>query len=110
MHEEENKRLVRRHLEEVVNTGDVTRTAEFIAAEQEWDFAKEYTGETGTVRWFLYPSWRSNGFVDFASALRPSEWTVAYAATRVESPQAHDVQLRIGSGLKSKSQIENQKW
>jgi predicted ester cyclase len=31
MSEEENKLLVRRYLEEVVNTGDVTRIAEFIA-------------------------------------------------------------------------------
>jgi len=29
--EEENKRLVRRYIEEVVNTGDVTRLADFIA-------------------------------------------------------------------------------
>jgi predicted ester cyclase len=35
MSEEENKRLVRRYLEEVVNTGDVTRIAEFIAPEYE---------------------------------------------------------------------------
>ncbi len=33
MSEEENKLLVRRYLEEVVNTGDVTRIAEFIAPE-----------------------------------------------------------------------------
>jgi len=31
MSPEENKRLVRRYIEEVVNTGDVTRLAEFIA-------------------------------------------------------------------------------
>jgi predicted ester cyclase len=35
MLEEENKLLVRRYLEEVVNTGDVTRIAEFIAPEYE---------------------------------------------------------------------------
>jgi hypothetical protein len=33
MSEEENKLLVRRYLEEVVNTGDVTRLAEFIGPE-----------------------------------------------------------------------------
>jgi carboxyl-terminal processing protease len=67
------------------------------APEQGRDFAREYAGKSGVVRWIQCADQQRNGFVDFGSALRPNQWTVAYAATRVDSPAARDVQLRIGS-------------
>jgi carboxyl-terminal processing protease len=65
--------------------------------EQGVDFAQEYEGKTGTVRWLAYAGQQRNGFIDFGSTLRPNQWTVGYAATRVDAPEARDVQLRIGS-------------
>jgi hypothetical protein len=41
-------------------------------------------------------------FIDLASLLKPNEWTVAYAATQVDAPEARDVQLRIGSDDEAK--------
>jgi hypothetical protein len=70
--------------------------------EQEVDFARECPGKTGTIRWFRYAGRRTDGFVDLASALKPNEWTVAYAATQVDSPEARDVQLRIGTDDEAK--------
>jgi tetratricopeptide (TPR) repeat protein len=65
--------------------------------DQEVDFAKEYAGKTGTVKWFRYPGQQTRAFVDLASILKPNEWTTAYAATYVYSPGARNVQLRVGS-------------
>jgi hypothetical protein len=72
------------------------------APEQEVDFAKQCAGKTGTIRWFRHTGKRTDGFVDLASVLKPNEWTVAYAATHVDSPEARDVQLRIGTDDEAK--------
>ena len=65
--------------------------------EQEIDFTKEYTGKGGKVKWFKPEYNQIDGFVNLASLLSPSEWTVAYAATYVHSPDAREVQFRVGS-------------
>jgi len=70
--------------------------------EQEVDFTKECAGKAGTIRWFRHTGQRTDGFVDLASVLKPNEWTVAYAATQVDSAEARDVQLRIGTDDEAK--------
>jgi carboxyl-terminal processing protease len=70
--------------------------------EQEVDFTKECTGKTGSIRWFRHAGRRTDGFVDLASVLKPNEWSIAYAATQVDSPAARDVQLRIGTDDEAK--------
>lgn len=65
--------------------------------ERELDFLKQYDGAGGTVKWFKPKLEQASGFVDLASVLKPNEWTVAYALTRLRSPVARNVQLRIGS-------------
>jgi len=70
--------------------------------EQEIDFAKECAGKTGTIRWFRHAGKRTDGFVELASILKPNEWTVAYAATHVDSPEARDVQFHIGTDDEAK--------
>jgi hypothetical protein len=65
--------------------------------EREVDFAQECEGKTGAVRWLKPANSRMDGFVDLVPVLKPSEWTVAYAATQMYSPEARNVQFRIGS-------------
>jgi C-terminal processing protease CtpA/Prc len=61
------------------------------------DFAGQYSGKEGNVRWFEPEHKQMDGFMNLASVLKPNEWTVAYAATRLYSPDARNVHLRIGS-------------
>lgn len=65
--------------------------------EKEVDLAGQYEGAGGAVKWFRPDREWADGFVDLASLLKPNEWTVAYALTRLESPTARNMQLRIGS-------------
>ena len=65
--------------------------------EKEVDLAGQYEGTGGAVKWFKPDREWADGFVNLASLLKPNEWTVAYALTRLESPTARNVQLRIGS-------------
>jgi len=65
--------------------------------EKEIDFTKQYAGKDGNVKWFKPGHRQTDGFMNLASVLKPNEWTAAYAATRLYSPDARSVQLRIGS-------------
>ncbi len=65
--------------------------------EKKVDFTRQYTGKEGKVKWFKPEHKQIDGFVNLASLLRPSEWTVAYAATYVHSPDVREVHFRVGS-------------
>jgi len=65
--------------------------------EKEIDFAKEYKGIGGKVKWFQPVSKQKDGFVNLAEHLSPNKWAVAYAAAYVHSPEARQVQFRTGS-------------
>ncbi len=65
--------------------------------ENELDFTREYTGKDEKVKWFHPENEPMDGFVDLVSLLGPADWAVAYAAVCVQSPDARQVQLRVGS-------------
>ena len=65
--------------------------------EKEMDLAREYPGKEGNVKCFRPERGRTDGFVDLAALLGRVNWAVAYAVTSVQSPEAREVRLRIGS-------------
>ncbi|MGD8501325.1 MAG: S41 family peptidase, partial [Phycisphaerales bacterium] len=65
--------------------------------ESKLDFATEYTGKNGKVKWFRSENEPMDGFVDLVSLVGPADWAVAYAAANAQSPDTREVQLRIGS-------------
>jgi hypothetical protein len=76
--------------------------------EKSLDLAARYEGKPGTIHWSEYVSKDPYGVVDVNAALagslpsrpaKPSPFTeaVAYAAAEFTSPQARDVEVRLGS-------------
>ena len=60
-------------------------------------YRREYEGKDGKVTWLKPKHRRIDGYVDLAALLGRVNWAVAYAATSVPSPEARQMQLRIGS-------------
>lgn len=65
--------------------------------ETETGLSREYTGKNGPVAWFKPTMGRMDGLVDLAALLGRHPWTVAYAATTVQSPEDRRMELRVGS-------------
>jgi hypothetical protein len=65
--------------------------------EKEIDVSREYEGKDGKVTWLKPRHRRIDGYVGLAALLGRVNWAVAYAATSVPSPEARQMQLRIGS-------------
>lgn len=65
--------------------------------EQEVDFAAEYQGKHGTVRWIDYHSPGDYGKVDFNQALAEEKAVVAYAAAEFFAAGQQEVELRLCS-------------
>ena len=62
------------------------------------DVEATYETEWGNVTWERHQDYNENdGFMDFAERFDGEEWKVAYASTTVHSPEAREVELRIGS-------------
>jgi hypothetical protein len=65
--------------------------------EQQLDFAAEYDGKAGKVRWSDYTSKDDHGVVDLKAALGDVSEVVDYAAAEFTSPDARDAEVRLGS-------------
>jgi len=65
--------------------------------EREVDPAKEYPGKGGNVKWIKPEHKETDSFTNLARLLKPNVWAAGYAAVRLHSPTARDVQFRIGS-------------
>ena len=65
--------------------------------EKEIDLGKSYQGKNGIqVKWQPITA-DEKGMVDFATYLKPVDWTVAYALTYVWSPDERDTKIFAGS-------------
>jgi hypothetical protein len=60
------------------------------------DFAAEYDGKAGRVKWLDYTSKDDHGLVDLKAALKDHAEVVAYAAADFRSKDARDVEIRLG--------------
>lgn len=66
--------------------------------EQRVDFTAKYTGKSGqSISWFPVEGGAGSGMVDLAALLSPTDWSTAYAACYVTSPESQTVQFRMGS-------------
>jgi hypothetical protein len=65
--------------------------------EEEINLKMRYQGVEGEVGWKRITSSDSRGVVNLIKALGNKEWVVAYAYTEINSPQAKDVKLTVGS-------------
>ncbi len=64
--------------------------------EKTLDFAAEYDGKAGRVKWLAYTSKDDYGVVDLKQALKDHAEVVAYAAAEFPSKEARDVDIRLG--------------
>jgi hypothetical protein len=64
--------------------------------EQKIDFAAEYDGKTGKVRWKDYVTRHKHGMVDINQPCGKLKGVVAYATTDFFSERAQSVELRLG--------------
>jgi hypothetical protein len=60
------------------------------------DFAAEYDGKGGKVRWKDHASTKENALIDLNDAVAASPESVAYAAGEFVSPAARDAEIRLG--------------
>jgi hypothetical protein len=60
------------------------------------DFAAEYDGKAGRVKWQDYTSKDDHGLVDLKAALKDHAEVVVYAAADFVSKEARDVEIRLG--------------
>jgi hypothetical protein len=60
------------------------------------DFAAEYDGKAGKVRWKDYNSTKENALIDLNEAVATNPESVAYAAAEFHSPAARDAEIRLG--------------
>ncbi len=60
------------------------------------DFAAEYDGKSGKVRWKDYTAAGEKGVVDLNEAVANSFDSVAYATTEFRSREARDAEIRLG--------------
>jgi len=65
--------------------------------EQKIDFNATYDGISGPVRWQQITVPDGQGFVDFASLMKPKDWTVAYALCYVHSATSQRAEIRTGT-------------
>jgi hypothetical protein len=64
--------------------------------EKALDFAAEYDGKAGRVKWLDYTSKDDYGLVDLKEALKDHAEVVAYAAAEFLSKEAREVDIRLG--------------
>jgi hypothetical protein len=64
--------------------------------EKALDFAAEYDGKAGKVKWVDYSSKDDYGLVDLKEALRDHAEVASYAATQFQSDGAREVDVRLG--------------
>jgi hypothetical protein len=60
------------------------------------DFAAEYDGKAGKVRWKEFTSTKENAVIDLNDAVAANPESVAYAAAEFRSPAARDAEVRLG--------------
>jgi hypothetical protein len=60
------------------------------------DFAAEYDGKAGRVKWLDYTTTDDHGLVDLKKALKDRSEVVAYAAAEFASKEAREVEIRLG--------------
>jgi len=65
--------------------------------EKELDFAAEYPGKHGTVKWIHHVTTDQMGTVDLNRALGEEKGVVAYAAAEFYSDKPQEVDIRLGS-------------
>jgi hypothetical protein len=69
-----------------------------VAPEHELDFSTSYPGKKGkTARWLPTRPADRSGVIDLASYIQPKGYTTTYAICFVPSPEARQVQIRLGS-------------
>jgi len=64
--------------------------------EQEIDFRAEYEGQKGKVAWVAHSTEDAYGIVDLNEALGKHKGAIVYAAAEFFSPEAREVDLRLG--------------
>jgi hypothetical protein len=64
--------------------------------ETKLDYAAEYKGQKGSVKWIDHTTTDEFGIVDLTKALDKHKGAVTYAATEFVADQARPVQLRLG--------------
>jgi hypothetical protein len=65
--------------------------------EQRLDFAGEYEGANGKVRWKEFTPTKDTGVIDLNEAVGDNPTAVAYVATEFRSKDARDAEVRLGS-------------
>ncbi|MFG0334937.1 MAG: hypothetical protein ACF8TS_16395 [Maioricimonas sp. JB049] len=65
--------------------------------EQEVDLSAEYDGKEGTVHWEPFSTDDEYGKFDIAALTSPYKGAVSYAATGFVSPEAREVEFRLGT-------------
>jgi hypothetical protein len=64
--------------------------------EKSLDFAAEYDGKAGKVKWIDYTSKDDHGLVDLKEALKDHAEVVTYAAAEVVSKEGREADVRLG--------------